>query len=921
MNIIGISGLSNSVAFKQKQLPGLSKREYNIAQGLDAAAALAGPQGIIAAAAEERFTREKATGAFPVNAIRYCLQAGNLRHQEVDFIAHGFSYESHRASFQADDFSRRQYVEVFSPEAQKRRLDEHFPKTGWSNKFVPVPHHLAHAASAFYVSGFDESLILISDGMGEVQSMTVAVGKGADITVLAQVPAFHSLGTLYGVFTLHLGFYMNSDEYKVMGLAPYGNSRRFFKQIMEFVSLKSDGTYTIPVFAQNHTLLERETHAGVLRFLTEKFGPAREPEAEITQSHKDIAAALQAVVQTCQLHVLRHFKRETGQRNVCLAGGVALNCAANGVIKRSELFDRVFVQPAAGDDGCALGAALYVQRLHEPEFKPRRMTVPLWGPEFSEREIRSIIAGREDCSLVEMESFDAVCKEVAARIDKGEIVAWFQGRMEFGPRALGSRSILADPRNPTMRDRINSLVKKREGFRPFAPVVTYEGASQLFEISPGDEETYAHMLFVTHTRQQYRDKLPATTHVDGSARVQTVARDHNPRLWQLNEFATLTGIPALLNTSFNVRGQPIVCTPQEAIETFLFANLDVLVLGNLLVIPRKVEKVPDPDPSRLLELEEAAARHEEFWVNRLSALEPVALPCKRIDLRNGHSKGPGQMSRPLPPEVLAFLQTQKESVRPAELLLAAFAGYLARITGSESFDISFSESGLKEQLQGFEAQFAASLPLRPGVNTQQTFADALALVRVELEKLRQHKTYALDLPDRHPALAAAAPDSKGALLPIAVQLARTARDFAPLGGHELMLVLPEDASECLWLFNQNVLTEETVSAMAEQFLTFLEGIAAGATQPLNRLSVLSDTERHKILTEWNDTRTDGVPDLCVHNSSKNRRGKLRMRSRWFLKTNNSPIVNWISGPARLRGICKPSAWVLTSWSAYAWRFH
>ena len=344
MNVIGISGLSNSIAFKKQRFPNLSQRQYNIAQGFDSAAALVRGNDVIAAAAEERFTREKATGAFPANAIRYCLTTGALKPEQVDFVAHGFSYEPHKASFQADDFSRGQYEEVFAPANQVKLLSQHFPGTHWQKKFVPVPHHLAHAASAFYLSGYDESLILTSDGMGEVQSATVALGKGNDITVLAEIPAFHSLGALYGVFTLYLGFYMNSDEYKVMGLAPYGNSRRFFNDIMEFVALKNDGTYTLPVFANNQTVEERETHSGVLRLLTEKFGPAREPEAEITQTHKDLAASLQSVLQTCQLHLLRHFKRQTGQRNLCMAGGVALNCSGNGLIKRSELFDRVFVQ-------------------------------------------------------------------------------------------------------------------------------------------------------------------------------------------------------------------------------------------------------------------------------------------------------------------------------------------------------------------------------------------------------------------------------------------------------------------------------------------------------------------------------------------------------------------------------------------------
>jgi carbamoyltransferase len=587
MNIIGISGLNDSVNFKKRELPNLSSRNYRIAQGFDSAAALVNGGGVIAAAAEERFTGDKATGAFPVNAIRYCLQAANLKPEEVDYIAHGFSYEPFKAFYDEEDYRRKQYAEIYSPDLQLRLIERHFPSVDWSGKFIPVLHHMAHAASAFYPSGFDEALILVSDGMGEVHSMTVAVGHGSDIQILKQIPALHSLGTLYGVFTLYLGFYMGLDEYKVMGLAPYGNPRRHYNRLLEFVKLKNDGTYSIPAFAKDQTLTERETHAGILKFLEEQFGPARVPDSEITQDHQDIAAALQAVLQTCQMHVLRHFKKETGQSNLCLAGGVALNCSANGTIKRSRLFEKMFVQPAAGDDGTSVGAALYAQRQKDSGFKPRRMSLPLWGPEFGEDEIKQALSGRPDCESFKCESYDLLCRDIAARIDKGQIVAWFQGRMEFGPRALGSRSILADPRDPTMRDRINSLVKKREAFRPFAPVVTTEAASRIFDVQPGEEDTFAHMLFVMPVRQAFRDKLPAITHVDGSARAQTVAREHSPRLWQLlEEFGKLSGLPVLLNTSFNVKGQPIVCTPQEALDTFLFAGLDVLVMGDYVVVPK-----------------------------------------------------------------------------------------------------------------------------------------------------------------------------------------------------------------------------------------------------------------------------------------------------------------------------------------------
>src|SRR6266581_4094265 len=523
MNVIGISGLHDSVAFKRKEFPKLTRREYRIAQGFDSAAVLVNSSGIVAAAAEERFTGEKATGVFPIHAIQYCLEVAKLSHRDVDYAAHGFAYDPVKSFFDQDEYTQRQYAEVFSPEVQIRHLAEHFTAPNWREKFIPIPHHLAHAASAFYPSGFEEALILVSDGMGEVHSMSVAIGNRHDVRIIKQIPALYSLGTLYGVFTLHLGFYMGLDEYKVMGLAPYGNPRRYYDKILECIRLKNDGTYAMPIFAHDQSLEERETHAGVLRFLADQFGPAREPESEINQDHKDIAAALQAVLQTCQLHVLRHFKRETGQSNLCLAGGVALNCSANGVIKRSRLFQQMFIQPAAGDDGTALGAALYAQRLQDPDFTTHRMSVPLWGPEFREEEIQEALAGRSDCQWIKAESIDKLCRETAARIDKGQIIAWYQGRMEFGPRSLGARSILADPRDPTMRDRINASVKKREGFRPFAPAVLENRVGQHFEL----DHPSRFMLETCNVCSKLN--LPAITHVDGSARVQTVDADTNPR--------------------------------------------------------------------------------------------------------------------------------------------------------------------------------------------------------------------------------------------------------------------------------------------------------------------------------------------------------------------------------------------------------
>ena len=591
MKILGFSGCDGSIRFKRREFSGYSQREYGIAQGFDSAAALLVNGQIRAAVAEERFSREKATGDFPVQAIRYCLDHEGLSPDQVDVVAHGFSYEPYAACFGESAYTQRQYEEVFAPEVSKRLIAEAFPGTGLEEKLVNVPHHLSHAASTYYLSGFEDALVLVSDGMGEIHSMTAYAARGGDFEVLRQVSALHSLGILYGVFTLHLGFTMGKDEYKVMGLAPYGNPRKHHQAVVDLVSLKPDGTYAIPLFASNRTLEEKETHRGVLAALAERFGPAREPGSELTQNHMDLAAALQSAFEKVQLHLLRVLQRETRLKNLCLAGGCALNCTGNGAVRNSKIFAQMFVQPASGDDGTSLGAALYVTHQREPESLPvERMSVPLWGPHYDQAEVDAALAGRSDVSGTHYASFDAIAEDVAQRIADGQVVAWYQGRMEFGPRALGSRSILADATSPIMRDKINRLVKKREGFRPFAPAFKAEAATTYFEIESGDEATYEHMLFVTRVRPEYREELPAITHVNGSARVQTVFRQHSPRLWRLlSAVEDKIGVPGVLNTSFNVRGQPIVCTPAEAIDTFLLANLDVLVMENTLVAARPQE--------------------------------------------------------------------------------------------------------------------------------------------------------------------------------------------------------------------------------------------------------------------------------------------------------------------------------------------
>jgi carbamoyltransferase len=583
--ILGVSGLHNSVPFKQSRFPGLNCRQYRMAQGFDSAAALLTDGRLHAAVAEERFTGVKATGAFPENAIRHCLAQGRQDLAAVDIVAHGFSYEPWRSSHLQDQLTADRFAQVYARQVLVDKFEATFGGQ-WDDRLVQVPHHIAHAASAFYPSGFESALILVADGMGERDSMTVAVGSRSGIERIASVSEVNSLGILYGVLTYYLGFAFGMDEYKVMGLAPYGDRSRYFSQLMDLVTLHDNGTFTVPILYQNATDLDRETYAGTLAELARVFGPPREPEEEVTDRHRDLAAGLQAVLEATMMHVLRHFRQQTGQRHLCMAGGVALNCTANGMILRSRLFRSVYVQPAAGDDGTALGAALHVAHDRECVTSFANLDTPLCGPAFSDQEIADVVESQAGVSWTRFDDFKHLAATLAKHLADGRVAGLFQGALEFGPRALGNRSILGDPRDPTMRDQINARVKKREAFRPFAPAVLEEAATEYFDIRPSDVKSFSWMLFTTQVRPQFQDALPAVTHVDGTARVQTVARSTNERFWTIiDAFAEITGISTVLNTSFNVKGQPMVCTPQEAMDTFLAAKLDVLVIGNYLVEP------------------------------------------------------------------------------------------------------------------------------------------------------------------------------------------------------------------------------------------------------------------------------------------------------------------------------------------------
>jgi carbamoyltransferase len=584
MNIIGISGLEASMDFKRRQWPGLEEREYRMSQGHDAAAALVMDGRIVAAAAEERFDLRKHSQRFPIGAIQYCLAEAGLSIGDIDEIAHGFDYSRYRTMFSADEVGARRYKEVFSPEALLAQVNTHLP--GFSaGKVVQVPHHLAHAASAYLTSGWEECLVLVIDGMGESQSASLYRGHGGQLTPLQQISAHDSVGILYSLVTLHLGFDFNSDEYKIMGLAPYGDPERYRAFFDKHVELREDGTVRIPILRLNSTADARENYVTTRQYLGEHLIPARRPDAETTQDHCDVAASLQACLDRTLLHIAGTFGRQTGLRRLAMAGGVALNCTANGKLMQSGAFDELYVQAASGDDGSALGAALHRASLNGG-VDNRRMPVPFLGPQYSRAQVEAVLAEFDDrIAVTRYDSLEQVCASAADQIAEGRVLAWDRGRMEFGPRALGNRSILADPGHPEMRDRINAMVKKREAFRPFAPAVSAEQVHEWFDVPANTELPY--MIMIVDVKEEHRAALPAITHVNGSARVQTVSCRDNPDFHALlKQVGKRTGREMVLNTSFNVKGQPMVNSPREAVETFLGTGIDALFLEHALVTRR-----------------------------------------------------------------------------------------------------------------------------------------------------------------------------------------------------------------------------------------------------------------------------------------------------------------------------------------------
>ena len=577
----------------------------------DSATALVRDGDIVAAAQEERFTRKKHDASFPEHAIDYCLSEADITLDDVDYVAFYDKpflkferlLETYLAFTPRGFRSFRMAIPVwlkeklFQKSELRDRLRENRPEFDWRNKLLFAEHHQSHAASAFFPSPFEDAVVLTMDGVGEWATTSAGFGHGNQLAIEKEIHFPHSLGLLYSAFTYYTGFKVNSGEYKVMGLAPYGEPT-YAKAILDnLIDLKPDGTFRLDQTYFNYCT--------GLTMTSERFdnlfgGPPRKPEDRLTQREMDLAASIQAVVEEAVLRLTRGLAKENRSKNLCLAGGVALNCVANGKVLRDAAFENIWIQPAAGDAGGALGAALtaYHGYKNQPRCQQNRLDAmkgSYLGPQFAQEDVATELSAC-GASFEQLDEEQIVARTAQALADE-KAVGWFNGRMEFGPRALGNRSILGDPRSPSMQKLLNLKVKYRESFRPFAPSVLRERVNDYFEI----ETDSPYMLLVADVQRSRRipmteqqealfgiDKLnvprsdiPAVTHVDYSARVQTVHRETNPRYHALiSAFEELTGCPVLVNTSFNVRGEPIVCTPADAFRCFMGTEIEVLVIGN-----------------------------------------------------------------------------------------------------------------------------------------------------------------------------------------------------------------------------------------------------------------------------------------------------------------------------------------------------
>ena len=600
----------------------------------DSAAALLVDGRIVAAAQEERFTRVKHDARFPESAIAYCLSEAKISMNEVDYVVF---YEKPFLKFERlletyVAFAPRGFKsfttaipvwirdKLFQKDFLRRKLQEHAPDFDWQKKLLFADHHLSHAASAFFASPYQDAAVLTMDGVGEWCTTSTAIGSGNQLQIKREIRFPHSLGLLYSAFTYYTGFRVNSGEYKVMGLAPYGEPR-FAKVIFEkLIDLKADGSFRLDMSYFDYCTGLTMTNEK----FSELFGqPVRGPADQLTPFHMDVAASIQAVAEEVMLRLARATARETGQINLCLAGGVALNCVANGKLLRDGSFKNIWIQPAAGDAGGAVGAALaawhmFLGNERKVDGVHDSMSGGYLGPEYAQPDIEQRLraVGARFTTVTDDEAIEATAASLAA----GEAVGWMQGRMEFGPRSLGARSVLGDPRSPSMQKTLNLRVKYRESFRPFAPAVLREDVAEWFDL----DEDSPYMLLVAGIRTERRRKMtveeesyfgieklnvarseiPAVTHIDYSARVQTVHAETNPRFHKLIErFKQKTGCPVLVNTSFNVRGEPIVCTPEDAFRCFMGSEIEFLIVGNCVLRKQEQDPALKLDYSQAFELD------------------------------------------------------------------------------------------------------------------------------------------------------------------------------------------------------------------------------------------------------------------------------------------------------------------------------
>ena len=593
----------------------------------DSAACLIKDGGIVAAAQEERFTRLKHDPGFPARAISYCLSEANIKPGEIDYIVFYdkpfLKFERLLETYLAfapkgfKSFAASMPIWVKDKLFQKSLILKEL-KSIFTNdiecydKLLFSEHHLSHAASAFYPSPFEEAAVLTMDGVGEWTTTSLAIGKGNSLKVHKEIHFPHSIGLLYSAFTYYTGFKVNSGEYKLMGLAPYGNAKYVDLIKDNLIDIKDDGSF--------HLNMSYFDYCTDLKMTSKKFNELfgslpRNPESELTQREMDIAASIQKVTEELVLKLARNIATESKLQNLCLAGGVALNCVANGVLLREKVFDNIWIQPAAGDAGGSLGAALaaYHIMLSKKRITNNRkdnMHGAYLGPSFTTEQAKARLSnlGAKFKEYSEAE----IIEKTAYSLANGKIVGWMNGRMEFGPRALGGRSIIADPRLPKMQKHLNLKIKYRESFRPFAPSVLQKHASEWFELDTDSP----YMLLVANVvkNKRYtmterekalfgidklnipRSEIPAVTHVDYSARIQTVDKHTNPHYYELiSEFYALTGCPILVNTSFNVRGEPIVCTPEDAFKCFMATRLEILIIANLMLIKDEQDKTLKED--------------------------------------------------------------------------------------------------------------------------------------------------------------------------------------------------------------------------------------------------------------------------------------------------------------------------------------